>query len=296
MSTFARRFAAAGAAATLAIGFATIAAPSVDAASSGTELRIALTDHGMYVDGPRTFPAGLVHLVFEDAKSKGGGDIAVIGLSAGHTWKEFRSGLKVAFTNLFAPNGDKKKGLKALNQVLTYVTGYGGLGADTGQVREGTVLLSSPNTQYFLFDDSGNLPNRPKLLTTTAAVGAQTLPTTSATVFAQTNRRFGGATVLPHNGTLTFENHSTESPHFLVIQQVKPGTTRKQVIAALQSNNGPGPFLQHEQETDVVSYGHAMNVHLQVPVGSYALMCFFPDPKTGMPHALMGMVRIVQVK
>jgi hypothetical protein len=100
--------------------------------------------------------------------------------------------------------------------------------------------------------------------------------------------------VLPHNGTITFENNSTESPHFLVLQQVKDGTTRKQAIAALQSN-GPGPFLRHEQASDVVTYGHAMNMHVHMPAGTYAEMCFFPDPQTGMPHALMGMVRIVHL-
>lgn len=290
----------AGGAAAVAAGLILASGPGAQAApqraSTGAPtLHLALTDHGFYVDGPRTFPAGLVHVRLEDAKAKGDATIAVVGLSGGHTWQDFRSGLKVAFENLFAPHGDKKKGLKALNAVLAYTTGYGGLGAHAGEIREGTMLLSAPDTQYILYDDSGNLPNRPKLLTTTTAAGAQTLPASSATVIAQTNRRFGGDNVLPHNGTITFENKSTESPHFLVLQQVKDGTTRKQVIAGLQSN-GPGPFLQHEQDVDVVTNGHAINVHVQLPVGTYAEMCFFPDPQTGMPHALMGMVRIVHLK
>ena len=285
-----------------AIGLLTTgAAVGAQAATQGTAtgmttLHVAITDNGMYLDGPRTFAAGLVHLRLEDAKSKQDATVAVIGITGGHTWKDFRSGLKVAFENLFAPHGDKKKGLKALNQVLTYTVGYGGLGAHAGEIREGTLLLATPDTHYYLYDDSGNLPNRPKLLTTTAAAGAQTLPASSATVIAQTNRRFGGATTLPANGTITFENHSTESPHFLALAQVKDGTTRKQVIAALQSNNGPGPFLQHEQDIDVVTHGNAVNVHIQLPAGTYAEMCFFPDPQTGMPHAFMGMVRIVHLK
>jgi hypothetical protein len=32
-----------------------------------------------------------------------------------------------------------------------------------------------------------------------------------------------------------------------------------------------------------------------LPAGDYAEMCFFPDLKTGMPHAMMGMVRIVHL-
>ena len=281
----------------LATGAVGAHAAAQRATSAATTLRVAITDHGLYVDGPRTFPAGLVHVTFEDAKVKHDATIAVLALAPGHTWHEFRSDLKVAFENLFAPHGDKKKGLKYLNHVLTYATGYGGMDAHAGETpREGTLLLSNPNSQYFLYDDSGNLPNRPKLLTTTGAAGAQTLPATSATVVAMTNRRFGGDSVLPANGTVTFENKSTESPHFLVLQQVKNGTTRKQVIAALQSNSGPGPFLHDEASSDVVSYGHAMNLHVHVHPGTYAEMCFFPDPKTGMPHAFMGMVRIVHLK
>ena len=42
---------------------------------------------------------------------------------------------------------------------------------------------------------------------------------------------------------------------------------------------------------DPVSPGHAMSLHLHLPAGTYAEMCFFPDPMEGIPHALMGMVR-----
>ena len=52
-------------------------------------------------------------------------------------------------------------------------------------------------------------------------------------------------------------------------------------------------MLPGEQDSDIVSPGHAMALHLQLPAGHYALMCFFPDPQTGMPHAFMGMVRMV---
>jgi len=281
----------------VASGFGASAAPARPdtTTSSGTVLHVAITDKHLYVDGPTTFPAGQVKVSLENAKSKGDAIFSLLALAPGHTFKGFQDDLKVAFENLFAPNGNKKKGLKYLNKVLSYATGYGGVGAHQGKTRNGTLLLPSAGT-YILADDSGQLPKRPQFLHVTSPVGPQTLPTSEATVTAQTNRRFGGDTVLPANGTITFQNDSTESPHFLVLQQVKPGTTRKQVIQALQSNSGPGPFLNDEQDVDLVSGGHAMNVHVHLPKGTYAEMCFFPDPKTGMPHAFMGMVRIVKLK
>ena len=288
---------AAAATGLVASGFGASAAPARPDASttSGTVLHVAITDKHFYVDGPTTFPAGQVKLSLENAKSKGDASVEVVAFSAGHTFQNFKSDLKVAFENLFAPNGNTKKGLKYLNKVLGYTTGYGGLGAHHGKTRNGTLLLRTEGT-YVIYDDSSQLPKRPQFVHVTAPVGAQTLPTTDATIVAQTNRRWGGDSVLPANGDVTFQNVSTESPHFLVLNQVKPGTTRKQVIRALQSNSGPGPFLSHEQDSDLISGGQAMVVHLHLPAGTYAEMCFFPDPKTGMPHALMGMVRIVKLK
>jgi hypothetical protein len=33
-----------------------------------------------------------------------------------------------------------------------------------------------------------------------------------------------------------------------------------------------------------------------LPKGEYVEVCFFPDPKTGMPHAYMGMIGTVTLK
>jgi hypothetical protein len=80
------------------------------------------------------------------------------------------------------------------------------------------------------------------------------------------------------------------------LQHVKAGTTRKQVINAF-SGNGPGDFfLSGDAGTDVVSHAQTMNLKVHLPKGTYAMYCFFPDPKTGMPHFLMGMVKMVHLK
>jgi len=49
-------------------------------------------------------------------------------------------------------------------------------------------------------------------------------------------------------------------------------------------------------DTDVLSPGQSQTLTYTLPKGTYAEMCFFPDLKTGMPHAAMGMVRIVHLK
>ena len=271
------------------------AAPHRPAASSSStpSLRVAITDKGFYVDGPKTFPAGRVHVSFDNARTKREAEIMAIQLGSGYRWTDLRSDYKTMVTNLFAPHGNKKKGLKALNHIIDNVTFFGGFDVMAGKSARGTLLLPSSGS-YVLFNDSG-FPHNPHWLSVTSPVGPQTLPAADGNVVAKTNRRFGGNTTLPAKGTIRFTNESTESPHFLNLQQVKPGTTRKDVISALEGN-GPPPFLKGVAGTDALSNGQSMDLHVHVPAGTYAEMCFFPDPKTGDPHAFMGMVRIVHVK
>ncbi|HET6817872.1 MAG TPA: hypothetical protein VFH66_11655 [Mycobacteriales bacterium] len=273
------------------IGVGIAVAPAASAAAGGTFLHVAITSHGMYVKGPTTFPAGRVTMYMDAA----GGDrtIEIVRLHSGYSFADFRSDVKTALTNLEGPNGDTKAGLKALNHAIANITALGGVSAHDGTVRHGSVLLSQAGHRYVLFDDSNLVPRRPVRLTVTAPAGPQTLPATSATVVARDDRRWGGASTLPSHGNIKFVNRATVSPHFVVLQHVKAGTTRQQVIDALSSPNPPDFILPGDQSSDIVSPGHAMSLHLHLPAGSYALMCFFPDPQTGMPHAMMGMVRIV---
>ncbi len=289
---------AAAAATGLVAGGITVAqaAPHHAAASSSSStpsLRVAITDKGFYVDGPKTFPAGRVHVSLDNARAKKEAEVEVLQLGAGYRWTELRSDYKTMVTNLFAPHGNKKKGLKALNHIIDNVKFFGGYDVMAGKSAHGTLLLPAAGS-YVLFNDSSSLRN-PHWLTVTSPQGPQTLPPADANVVAKTTRRFGGSTTLPAKGLIHFTNESTESPHFLNLQQVKPGTTRKDVISALQGN-GPPPFLDGVAGTDTLSTGQSMDLRVHLPAGTYAEMCFFPDPKTGDPHAFMGMVRIVRLK
>lgn len=81
---------------------------------------------------------------------------------------------------------------------------------------------------------------------------------------------------------------------------VKAGTTRAQIVKALKSSNQSGPpsFFRPGPSwgNDVVSPRHRLEVTYNVPKGTYALVCFVSDEETGMPHALMGMVKVVVLK
>lgn len=289
-----RRLTTAATVATLGFGGLTLAPEVANAAPAGTVINVAITDHGMYVKGPTTFPAGRVHLSIDAA---GKDRCTAVGiLHPGYSFQDLRDDIRTLGENLFGPNGNKKKGLKAENHFIANATAVGGLCAQDGQARHGVLMLKQAGANYVLFDDSGQLPKRPVFLTVTSPSGPQQLAPVEGRVIAKTNRRFDGKRVLPADGDIRFVNESTESPHFVEFQHVKAGTTRKDVIDSFQSQGRPDFLLKGTQDVDLLSMNQRMNVHLHLPPGTYAIACFFPDPKTGDPHAFMGMVRIIHLR
>lgn len=269
------------------------AAPHRPAAAQGAALKGVIENGKLTLTGDTAFPAGRLALTLKavDKESL----LQVVNLHPGYTFKDARADIRT-FGESFGPNGPSKKGLKAFNHALNHSTQLGGLDVAAGKTRHATVLVPQLPGTTIVINDSGNLPKQKTVLTVGAPVGPQTLPAADAKVTAKTSKRFGGDDVLPANGIIRFKNASTESPHFMFLQHVKEGTTRKQVIDSFQSEGQPDFVLKGTAGTDAISQGEAMNLSVNVPAGEYALMCFFPDPKDGMPHAFMGMVKIVHLR
>jgi len=269
------------------------AAPHHPAATNQSSLKGVIENGKLTVTGDTAFPAGRLNLTLKAVDKES--VLQIVNLHPGFTFKEARDDIRT-FGESFGPNGPSKKGLKAFNHLLDHVTLLGGLDVAAGKTGHGTVVVPQMSGTTIVVNDSGNLPKQKTVLTVGAPVGPQTLPAADAKVVAKTSKRFGGDDVLPANGVIRFKNLSTESPHFLYLQHVKEGTTRKQVIDGLQSPGKPDWALNGSAGTDALNHDRAMNLSVNLPAGEYALMCFFPDPKDGTPHAFMGMVKIVHLK
>jgi hypothetical protein len=245
----------------------------------------------MKVVGPATISAGRIKVTLH--AKKGEQEVAVMRLHKGYTMAELSSDFA---TYGMAEDNPTPKSLKALNRIVRRTTFYGGLDSGGGHTTvSGSVVLPKAGTYYFLDDSDGpGQGGPPTKLKVTAKAGSREAVAVSAHVKATGSERFRGSTNLPASGTIEFTNKSTNSPHFLFLQHVKKGTTRKEVIKAFQSN-GPGPFLRESVGTDVLHMGRSQTLTYSLPAGDYAEVCFFPDLKTGMPHAFMGMVRIVHL-
>ncbi|MBV9486382.1 MAG: hypothetical protein JO246_10020 [Frankiaceae bacterium] len=276
-----------------------ISAPHATKTIAATpKLKVKVSKHKFKVHGPSAFQPGTVALT---GIGKGGnGAFEIVRLKHGYTYHQLRQDIKT-FGASYGPKGPSKSGLKAFHRALANSTEYGGLAPSQGQKLRGSVKLNKAGT-YYLFNDTTNTPKPHPVLLSVFGPKAHRAPVaTSATVKATKKARWHGDKTLPAKGTIKFKNISKgmhKSPHFVDLERVKPGTTRKDVLDFFANGHGRPPFAVPgpSVDSDIVGPHQSMTLRYKLHRGSYALMCFFPDPMTGIPHAFMGMVRIVNLK
>lgn len=96
------------------------------------------------------------------------------------------------------------------------------------------------------------------------------------------------------DGWLLFENRSKEI-HFLAMSGVKPRTNNAQVQQALTSPDQPAFFTGTNFIFEVISPNVRVAIKGPFASGRYLVDCFVPSEVDGMPHALMGMWKLVRV-
>jgi hypothetical protein len=217
----------------------------------------------------------------------GSGDhvLQLLRLKPGYTAAQAKKDADASF------NGD----LKALRRVDTKVVWLGGAEATKGH--PGYLSETLYAGTYYFVDQNGPAMQK---VTVSGAVPQRPWIANSSTLTATKAKRWStSASAIPHSGWTLFRN-TGDQPHFVVLQQVKKGTTRQDVIDYLQNAGPDSPppswALAGEASSGVVSQQQQVLWKYDVPRGSYALMCFWSDIKTGMPHAMMGMVKIITMK
>lgn len=95
-----------------------------------------------------------------------------------------------------------------------------------------------------------------------------------------------------------------KDPHFLDLLKGPDGVTKEQVGAIIDADMSGTPVASGPTEADFSEALSTMNqsagttqwVTISLEAGSYAGICWEPDPKTGVPHAMMGMYNVFTVK
>lgn len=223
------------------------------------------------------------------ASTGGGSEITMFKPKAGKTAAQVLADLADEFVNNPALG----------TRELTRDANFYGL-ADVVQGYGMTVTESlRPGTYYIL--DAGLAPptsvaGLTKLYVKSSySAGTAAVPASQFTVQATSADRFIAPSDWPHAGTLTFANVS-DTIHFMNLVPVKPGTTDQQVQRYFNyPSSGPPPFALQGPSggNDVVSPGGSLQLTYHLPAGTYVLLCFVADDVTGMPHAVMGMHKVV---
>jgi hypothetical protein len=255
-------------------------------AAATPTLVFAINKHGTIKldNGPSTFRPGRIK--FKVSSKNPNASLGFVRFDKGYTFKDFRTDVKA--TN----HGD----MKALKRAISHSMFLGGVSSPAkGKPTVGTVVLPKEGT-YTVYNFGGGLPDSPVELTAAGKARKDHAPDVTGKISALSGIQFGGQSSIPHHGVLQFSNKASDSPHFLELLQVQPGTTEQEILDYFQSGSEePPPFyIADGLATEVVGPHQSMTLKYDLPAGTYAELCFFPDPKMdGMPHAFMGMIRII---
>jgi hypothetical protein len=217
--------------------------------------------------------------------------LSLFQLKDGYTVKKLRSDTR-ALSRLYREGG--KKNAAAVKRMQKNVITLGGATAALGAVATATVNLTPGN--YLLSDNVGPPAGHLFKLHVTPGKNPTHMPE-GVPVISMTNKNeYKGATRLKANGTVLIKNVVTRDHRWLqaAFLQVQRGTTPKQVADLFKGTGDGGFVLSGYAGGDTLSPGEQQYLTYSVEPGTYALICFFPDPAhPGSTYVADGMVRII---
>lgn len=194
-------------------------------------------------------------------------------------------------------SGDPSTAAKGTRELVRDAT-FHGL-ADPAQNTPFTITEKLTAGTYYLADAGLQPPTSPaaltKLTVTGASSAAQPAVASQFTVKLTSSDQFVAPRNWQHHGTVTVANVS-DTLHFMNLVPVQPGTTDQEVQQYFDSGSqAPPPFATGGASggSDVQSPGTSLQLTYNLPAGTYVLLCFVADDQTGMPHAVMGMHKVV---
>jgi hypothetical protein len=267
----------------LALGVLT----GTSAAAGTPTVSVTLGAHGPTISGPTRWHPGPVRIAAVSREADQ--EVTLLHLRPGYTYAEFVADGKRA-------QGHGAAARAAVAHVFANTVFDGGINLFRGQSADFTVILK-PGTYYI-----GEMTSRPQL-TRIHVRGERSIATSRSTAtITATNNSYRVTGELPANGTITVADASGR-PHRANLIPVKPGTTRAELGAYIRktggNDNAPAPpFALNGPQlgTADLSPGRRMQLAYGLPAGTYALLDFDHDMKTGRPDTLDGMYAIVTLR
>ena len=287
-----KRLLACAAAVALSASGTVIGAASASAHSQDTGSWVSVMGDGSRVTTSRSaVDEGVVRFRVSSTNTGAGSDITLFQPKANVSVAMVLADLQEEFASDPATNA---KGTRDLTRDARFF----GL-ADVQPGNPATVTERLKRGTYYLMD-LGAPPSGAPIITTMRVRGNEggddgRLPSASATVDLTSADTFVTHGRMPANGTVRVRNVA-DTIHFMSIVPVKAGTTDADIQAYFDSGaQGPPAFAVDGPSVglDVLSPGREARLTYHLPAGTYVLLCFVADDVTGMPHAFMGMHKVV---
>lgn len=270
-------------------GGASATETTADRAAKPPMITVTIAEDHTEIDGKLTQVAGPLRLrvLAEDEDHL----LSLFRLRSGYTVKQLRNDTR-ALTRLYYDGGADNA--KAVKRMQRNVITYGGANPSLGAVATATVNLRPG--KYYLSDNVGPPAGHLYKLTIVPGPNSARLPADAPVITMTKDNKFTGEKTLPATGTVLIRNAVPNGHRWLqaAFLQVKRGTNPEQV-AALFRGTGDGAFvLSGYAGGDTLSPGRQQHLTYSVEPGTYALICFFPNPDNpGSTYVADGMVRII---
>lgn len=244
------------------------------------------------IDGTFTHPAGPIR--FRVLSIDNDHLLTVFQLRKGYRLSDLRRDSR-KLSALYLEGG--KKNAAAFKRMEKNVLGLGGATASEGSLATATINLKPG--RYYVSDNAGPALGHLRKLTIVKRTSNADAPKHDALITMTKKLTFGGSANLPATGTIRIKNTTPSGHRWLqpTLLQVTDGTTAKQVSDLYAGREVDGSFvLAGYVGGDTLSPGKDQYLTYSVEPGTYALLCFFPNPDNpGSTYVADGMVRIVHL-
>lgn len=193
-------------------------------------------------------------------------------------------------------------GLKALNHDITEI---GGVVTSTYAAQEVTVPLTAGKYYFFDLNDVNNPPLKPRIHTLHVhGAFERSVPPRYTSVITSTIRNGMPVFVAPkqikHDETF-LAVVSGDELHESTFRPTRPGITDayiSQFYDAIEAGKTPppSPWTGDQAGLQALSPGRWAIMHINLPPGQYALICYVPSDENGEAHAHMGMHQMMTLK
>jgi hypothetical protein len=257
-------------------------------AAAGTPtVSVTLGAHGPTVVGPTLWHPGPVRIAAVSREADQ--EVTLLHFRPHYTYADFVADGKRS-------QGHDTAARAAVAHVFANTVFDGGVDLFRGQSADFTVTLE-PGIYYL-----GEMTDRPQLTRIRVTGDRSPATTPSAATITAVDGAYRVTGQLPANGTIAITN-AGRRPHRANLIPVKPGTTRAALGAYIRrtggDDNAPAPpFALNGPQlgTADVSPGRRMQLTYDLPAGTYALIDFDHDLKTGRPDSLEGMYAVVTLR